>query len=124
MPLALSDDLRLRIIWLHYCRQFGCREIADLLCIHVSTVYRVIDRYSTSGSVSPIPHRTGPMPVLGSLEEYSIIESLMEKPELYLEELQSELYLSTGTWVSVSTMYRAIRRLGYTRFVLVVIAFM
>ena len=101
MLLALSEDL----IWLYHCRQFGCREIADLLCIHVSTVYRVIDRYNLSGSVSPTPHRTGPMRAIGNREEYSIIESLMEKPEVYLDELQDELYRSTGTLVSTSTMH-------------------
>ena len=58
------------------------------------------------------------MRAIGNREEYSIIESLMEKPEVYLDELQDELYRSTGTLVSTSTMHRTIHRLGYTRLVL------
>ena len=80
MPPTLSADLRLRIVWLYHCRQIKCDEIADLLCIHVSAVYRVINRYQTTGTVSPVSTRRGPSPILGSLEEQLIIESLMDNP--------------------------------------------
>ena len=39
----------------------------------------------------------------------------MVKPTMYLEELQSELYDLTGTWVHVSTICRTVQRLGLTR---------
>ena len=34
---------------------------------------------------------------------------------MYLEELQSELYELTGTWVHVSTICRTVQHLGLTR---------
>ena len=30
----------------------------------------------------PVVHRSGPMPLLGKAEEYSLIETLMAKPEI------------------------------------------
>lgn len=115
MPTALSEDLRWRIIWMHCYKRIDCKKVAEMLSIHVSTVYRVIDRYHEGGTVAPVPHRSGPVRTLGSLEEFFIIETLMARPEIYLDELQRELYSNTGTWASLSTIFRTIHRLGFTR---------
>ena len=55
------------------------------------------------------------MPLLGKPEEFSVIELLMVQPEIYLSELQCELFQNTGTWASISTIFRTIRRLGFSR---------
>jgi len=114
MPPTLSADLRLRVAWLYHCRQIKCDEIAGLLCIHVSTVYR-INHYQTTGTVSPVSTRRGPSPILSSLEEQLILESLMDNLGIYLNELQDELLCNTGTQVRISTIVQAFRRLGYPR---------
>ena len=49
------------------------------------------------------------------LSEYTIIELLLANPGIYLDELQQELYHSTGTWASISTIFRTIYRLDFTR---------
>ena len=115
MPIALSNDLRWRIVWLHYYKEIYCKEIADLLYVHLSTVYRVLDRYNEYGTVVPVQHRSGVMPLLGKPEEFSVIELLMAQPEIYLSELQRELFQNTGTWASISTIFRTILRLGFSR---------
>ena len=96
MPIALPDDLRWRIIWMHYYKRIGCKDIAELLFIHISTVYRIIDRYRADETVAPFSYRSSPTQLLRSPEEFSIVESLMARPEIYLEELQRELYVDTG----------------------------
>jgi len=62
-----------------------------------------------TGTVSPVSTRRGPSLILGSLEEQSIIESLMDNPGIHFDELQDELLRNTGTQVGVSTIFRAIR---------------
>lgn len=115
MPLPLSSDLRWRVVWLHYYKEISYSRIADLLYIHASTVRRIIAQYDSTGDVAPRSYRHGPMPMLRKPEEFSIVESILANPGTYLEELQEELYKNTGTWASVSTICRAIHRLGFTR---------
>ena len=90
-------------------------EIADLLYVHVSTVRRVINKYNSTGDVAPQMYRHGPERSLGQCEEICLVESLLANPAIYLDELQEELYETTGTWCSVSTIHRTVHRLGFTR---------
>ena len=96
MPLALSNDLRWRVVWLHHYKELSCREISDLLYIHISTIYRILDRHQEYGTVVPVPHRSGPLRLLSSVEEYVITDALMTKPEMFLSELQAELLEGQG----------------------------
>ena len=61
MPVVISNDLRGRIVWMCYYKEIDCKEIAELLYVHISTVYRVLDRYNQYGTVVPVVHRNGPM---------------------------------------------------------------
>ena len=45
----------------------------------------------------------------------TLVQSVMSKPNVYLDELQSDLYHSTGITVSLSTIYNTFQRLGFTR---------
>ena len=109
MPL----DLRWRVVWLHHYKELSCREISYLLYIHISTIYRILDRFQEYGTVVPVSHSSGPLHLLGSVEEYVITDALMSKPEMYLGKLQGELFERAGTQESVSTIFRTIRRLGF-----------
>ena len=115
MPLPLSDDLRWRIVWLHHYKELDDKEIADLLDIHPSTIKRIVNQYNATGDVSPAIYQHGPKKMLGEPEELCIVESLLANPGIYLNELQQELFRSTGTSVSISTIFRTIRWLGFTR---------
>ena len=81
-----------------------CKETARLLCIHLSSVYCMLDLYDEYGTVVPVIHRSGTVPLLGKAEEYSVIETLMAKPEIYLSESQHELLQNTGARASTSTI--------------------
>ena len=74
--------------------------------------------YHATGSVAPKNQQHGPPRLLTEFEQVAMLQSLMIKPTMYLEELQSELYDltgTTGTWVHVSTICRTVQRLGLTR---------
>ena len=47
--------------------------------------------------------------------EMALVQSMMSKPNIYLDELQSDLYYSTGIMVSLSTICRTFQRLGFMR---------
>ena len=102
-------------MWLHHYKELSCKEISDLLYIHISTVYRILDRFQENGTVAPVSHQSGPAPLLGSVEEHAITDALISRPEMYLRELQDELFERTGTQASISTIFRTIRRLGFSR---------
>ena len=52
--------------------------------------------------------------MLSEPEEYTVIELLLANPGIYLDELQQELHQSTGTWASISTIFRTLRHLDFT----------
>ena len=112
---ALSNNLRWRVIWLHYYKELSCKEIAELLYIHPSTLCRVLDHYNSSGDVVPTPYKSGPKPLLDRTEEFAILEILMSRPDIYLNGLQKELFKSATKWANISTIFRTIRGLGCSR---------
>ena len=115
MPIPLSTDLRWRIVWLHYFKQMSCKDIADILYIHISTVRRIIALYNQSGDVEPVQYVHGPHRLLQDTERSEIATILVANPAIYLDELQRELHLKTGTWASISIVFRTIRQMGFTR---------
>ncbi len=115
MPVALSVDLRWRIVWLYHYKQYRVGEIADLLVISTKTVKRILARYEENGTVDPTEQRHGPECTLDAFAEMTLVQSVMSKPNIYLDELQSDLYYSTGIMVSLSTICRTFQRLGFTR---------
>ena len=57
----------------------------------------------------------GPPRTLDSFEEMTLIQSLLNKPDMYLEELRQELLQVTGVEVSLSTVCRTLKRLDFSR---------
>ena len=115
MPVALSVDLRWRIVWLYHYKQYSINEIADLLVVCTKTAKRILARYDENGTVDPTDQRHEPERTLDAFAEMSLVQSVMNKPNIYLDELQSDLYSSTGITVSLSTICRTLQRLGFTR---------
>ena len=117
MPAKYSEDLRWRAVWLHLIHGWSADEIADVLFICKRSVERYLSLYHATGSVAPKNQQHGPSRLLSEFEQVALLQSLMIKPTMYLEELQTELYDLTGTWVHVSTICRTVlvQRLGLTR---------
>ena len=57
----------------------------------------------------------GPQRTLDAFGEMTLMQSLLDRPNAYLDELQLELQAHTGVHVSLSTIYRTLQRLGFTR---------
>ena len=85
-----------------------------MLCVSISTVWRILDRFERTGDVSA-SQATSRMHRLHEHDELILIELICEKPSTYLHEIQSRLFQTTGTDASAATICRTVKRLGFTR---------
>ena len=76
---------------------------------------RYVALFYETGEVSPVSQQHGPPRTLDSFEEMTLIQSLLNKPDMYLEELRQELLQVTGVEVSLSTVCRSLKRLDFSR---------
>ena len=92
-------------------------EMADNLYFFVSSrsIRRYLDLFDETGDVSPAKYHHGPHWLLDSFEETRLIQALLDRPDIYLDEIQLELYEATGIDVSLSTICRTIKRLGFSK---------
>ena len=114
MPCYYSTDLRWRIVWLYYYKEKSFEEIEELLFVSSRSIRRYIDLFNDTGDVSPATQQHGPPKTLEHEKMY-LVQSLMSKPDIYLEELRQELIQATGTDVSLSTICRTLKHLGFSR---------
>ena len=115
MRKAYSEDLRWRAVWLYVVCEMSPADIADVLFMAERSVYRYLALFHATGSVEPKEHNSGPDKVLNDLELFTIMQSLIHKPTLYLSGVQEKLFETTGTWVHQSTICRTIKQQGFTR---------
>ena len=106
MPVAYSEDLRWRAVWLHVIQRKSFSEIGKLLYMCEKSVQRYIAIFNTTGAVEPREHKRGPDRVLSEVEQLTLIQSILHNPTMFLHEMQQELYTTTGRWVHVSTICR------------------
>lgn len=67
MPLAYSNDLRWRIVWLYYCKEKSIEEIQELLYVSTRSVRRYLTLFEETGDVSPAIQQHGPPICLGCI---------------------------------------------------------
>ena len=111
-----SADLRWRVVWQRLGMELSFREIAFRLCIAPSTACEIFKRFESTGDVQPSSQPRRPsLHKLSESEERLIISLIMESPTLYLYEICKEIQKITGKLVSESTICRQLRRHGFTR---------
>ena len=112
---AYSQDLRWRAVWLHVFNGFNYEEVGNLLCMSSRSVRRYTEKSFTIGTVEPASQRHGPTPLLTDFEQLTVLQLLLDNPNMFLDEIQKELYDITGTIAHISTICRTVHRLGMTR---------
>ena len=117
---AYDEDLRWRMVYQRYGLELhvGYRKIAENLNVDPSTVQGTIQLFETTGTVSKAEHPKGhghPFKKLTQIDEFLILELVLERPGIYLTEIQQELSDQTGTDISVSTICNFLHKNGITR---------
>ena len=111
---AYSKDLRVRVL-AAVDRGERREEIVRLFGMSVATVGRWLRRRRESGEVGPRPSPGRTPSILRTAEERRALwRQLEENDEATLEEHRGLWEERGGARVSVATMSRAIRRLGWT----------
>ena len=112
---AYQDDLRWRIVWQRFVNRCSIRDIFRSLCVSVSTIWRILDRYKCTGNVHRNPKVTPKARSLHEHDELILIQLVCQDPSIYLDEIKLEIQKVTGTIVSISTICRSLKKFGFTR---------
>ena len=100
-----------------------CLEVRQNSCVDPSTVSRTLSLFNASGNVEErkYPPNTGTA-VLTEIDKIIILETVVEKPETYLREIQQTLIQETGTDIDTSTFWRFLQTSNITRQKMVLVA--
>lgn len=115
MPVAYSEDLRWRAIWLHLYGGLSVTETARVLYVSDRTIYRYVERFMLIRDIRKFSKKNGPPRILSEHEEMYVVDLVLSSPGIYLREVQQQLFAYTGSWVHESTICRTLRRNGLTR---------
>lgn len=112
---AYSTDLREKIALLYDTNDYSLDEVADLFDVGRRTVARFVQKHRAGLSLAPQPHAGGYPTVLTPEIHLGLRDKVTQTPDATLLELTS--YLKTKAHVSVhlSTVCRALQRLGLPR---------
>src|ERR1700683_2138683 len=108
---SYSIDVRQRIVTAVEAGEHSLRALAELFCVDLSTIVRLLQHFRTTGSVQPKPHGGGPRPKLDAQTSARLLELVRQQPDATLAELRGRL----GVYWSIVTIFRSLRRHGITR---------
>jgi transposase len=112
---AYSKDLRLRVL-AAVDRGMPRKEVVRTFGVSIATIGRYIRRRREGMDLAPRPS-TGRTPtILANLQQKSALWKQLEKNDTATLERHCEIWQERqGARVSISTMSRAIRKLGWSR---------
>jgi transposase len=115
MPKPYSIDLRNRVIVAWAAQEGSQRQLADRFKVSLSFVRNLVRRYRETGQVEPKQCGGYEKPIIEGQYLNMIKAWIDEKNDLLLSELCDRLREKTGINVSITTMHRALQKLGLRR---------
>ncbi|OSO94033.1 transposase [Cylindrospermopsis raciborskii CENA303] len=115
MPKPYSVDLRNRVIVAWAAQEGSQRQLADRFKVSLSFVRNLVRRYRETGQVEPKQCGGYEKPIIEGQYLNMIKAWIDEKNDLLLSELCDRLREKTGINVSITTMHRALQKLGLRR---------
>lgn len=113
---AYSEDLRWKMIWQYEVQDLTLDRVADNLCVDISTVHRTVNQFRTSGTVSKKLYSNNGRPVkLTKSVQLTILHLVLDKPGIYLWEIQQEIQWMFALDISLSTLCTFLRKNGFSR---------
>ena len=108
--MALSTDLRERVLAAHERREDSQRVLAERFAVAVGTVNTWL-RQAREGRRAPLRHRGG-QPLLGGTDPAVLAALVAERPDATLAEYAAALDERIGRRFSTPVICRALRRAG------------
>ena len=106
-----SLDLRKRIVAARTEDGQSMGEIAKRYRIPKGTVQNILERYRDAGTVEPKPQNAGRKPAFDEKALRGLERDVLRHPDSTLEELRDR----SGLTVSLVTVHKTLKRLGFTR---------
>lgn len=114
---SVSKDLKERIPILRYELCYSVKDICKILGIQKTAVYKVLEYHRKHGSVvnpDADPSLVRRPRILSSTHTSFIRELLEKDKELYLDEVLDQLQDTFGIKISITTLWRTLRRLRFS----------
>ena len=112
---AYSLDLRKRIVQAYEQGQGTIPEIAEAFSVSIAFVNKMLRQWRDTGDLAPLPHGGGKPPSLSKKQLQVLKRKLQQQDDLSLAELQNLLSEQEQVNVHLSTISRALARLGLPR---------
>ena len=114
MPKPISVEVRERVVAAHLAGKGSYAEIAELFRVGEASVSRWLRRNRELGTLEPRPP-PGRAPKLDEAKRAVLRELVEDQPDATLAELAKRLHERTGVMLVVSTIHKALEKLGITR---------
>lgn len=113
---AYSEDIRWRVVWQSLALQLPIKQVAMNLCIDQSTARRICDKFETSGEVQKRVYPADKaFRKLNEPAQFFILHLVLDRPGIYLKEIQQELILHLGLDITLSAICKFLHKAGLTR---------
>ena len=107
---AYSNDLRWRMVYQRCMLGLTYEEIASRLSVDPSTVWRTVQRFEEHGTVDSCYTHEGLPKKLTAIDEFIILEAVINRPAIHLCEIQRLVEQTTGTTISESAICRFLHK--------------
>ncbi|KAF8135911.1 Homeodomain-like protein, partial [Mycena galopus ATCC 62051] len=107
-----SKDLKQRVIYQRFTLGYKPTKIAIHLNIPLRVVQRVITTWKEIGEVARDRTYIGRAPMLSPAHIKFMLALLEHTPDMYLDEIQEQLYNQHDVDTSLATLSRTLARLG------------
>ena len=104
---AYSSDLRWRMVYMYQRCVLGLSyaKVAQQLNVDPTTVSRTVQLFEETGTVCSIQgYHENTCKKLSTVDEFTIMEAIVDNPSMCLHELQHLVLQTTGTVISVSAI--------------------
>src|ERR1700742_4265081 len=112
---AYSTDLREKIISAYESGEGTLDDIADLFAVGRCTVARILQRFRAGAGLAPKPHAGGYPASLDAKTLALLAQQVELQPDATLNELAQFLKKKARVQVHISTVCRALQKLGLPR---------
>lgn len=120
---AYSEDLRWRMVWQCEALGYSHARVADNLSVDRSTVSRTLQLFHSTGSICKKQYpKEKAFRKLTTPAQLMILHLVVQRPGIYLQEIQAELLHLLLLQVDISTICRFLQSSGLTRQKLCLIA--
>jgi transposase len=112
---AYSLDLRQRIVQAYEQGHGTIPEIAEQFSVSIAFVNKMLRQWRVTGDLAPLPHGGGKPPGLSKQQLQLLKRTVQQQGDPSLAELQNLLSEREQVNVHLSTISRALSRLGLPR---------